>query len=307
MFRPFPSLPRLHRHIKEKHLSGSAKSIFPNQKSRNFISSQTQMSTSTVAANTAYVTIQPSHLQQQQSQSQQQTPAHMVNGQQQGNQAYSVSQPSSSYLAQVVPSTHQIVANGYVNGTPTAVAVAQTAFVAAPVQTLIHTNTSHSYHPYQQNFKGGNSSQHITMTSPQQHSNGPVIQSVQYCVPSTSHAIGDPGRTVVQAPKPIEPVFVAPPNSVQVKRVMHSEVYLRYIESLSNGPQRTVSKWNKNLGATSRNTPPPQKTLPTHWLKGAKEGGASEEEVVRALWKLRDHLLENTLNIAREVDLVGPL
>lgn len=32
--RPFPSLPRLHRHIKEKHLAASAKSIYPNQKSR---------------------------------------------------------------------------------------------------------------------------------------------------------------------------------------------------------------------------------------------------------------------------------
>lgn len=33
-FRPFPSLPRLHRHIKEKHLNTSAKSIYPNQRSK---------------------------------------------------------------------------------------------------------------------------------------------------------------------------------------------------------------------------------------------------------------------------------
>lgn len=65
----------------------------------------------------------------------------------------------------------------------------------------------------------------------QQHITAVPVHSVSYAAPSTSQqpTITDPGRTVVQAPKPAEPVFVAPPNSVQIKRVMHSEVYLRLV------------------------------------------------------------------------------
>lgn len=32
--KPFPSLPRLHRHIKEKHMPSSNKAIFPNQRTK---------------------------------------------------------------------------------------------------------------------------------------------------------------------------------------------------------------------------------------------------------------------------------
>lgn len=38
----------------------------------------------------------------------------------------------------------------------------------------------------------------------------------------------DAGRTVVHATqRPSEPIFVAPPNSIQVKRVLHSEAYVK--------------------------------------------------------------------------------
>lgn len=39
----------------------------------------------------------------------------------------------------------------------------------------------------------------------------------------------DPGRMVVHAAKAPEPVFVAPTSTVNVKRVLHSEVYLRLV------------------------------------------------------------------------------
>lgn len=44
------------------------------------------------------------------------------------------------------------------------------------------------------------------------------------------------------------------------------------------------------------------------WIsfQDAKDNGARDEEIVKALWRLRDQLLESTVNIAREVDLVGP-
>lgn len=38
----------------------------------------------------------------------------------------------------------------------------------------------------------------------------------------------------------------------------------------------------------------------------AKDNGVRDEEVVKALWRLRDALLESTVNIAREMDCTGP-
>lgn len=32
--KPFPSLPKLHRHLKEKHLPASTKALFPNQRAK---------------------------------------------------------------------------------------------------------------------------------------------------------------------------------------------------------------------------------------------------------------------------------
>lgn len=49
---------------------------------------------------------------------------------------------------QAVVSSHQLVANGYVNGT--AVAVAPTAYVATASPAVVHTSVPHGYHPYQQ-------------------------------------------------------------------------------------------------------------------------------------------------------------
>lgn len=57
----------------------------------------------------------------------------------------------------VVASTQQIVANGFVNGSGTAIAVAPTAYVTTTTPAVVHGATSHGYHPYQQvrqvNFK----------------------------------------------------------------------------------------------------------------------------------------------------------
>ncbi|KIH62927.1 hypothetical protein ANCDUO_06783 [Ancylostoma duodenale] len=67
--------------------------------------------------------------------------------------------------------------------------------------------------------------------------------------------ITDAGRTVVKA-QGAEPVFVAPPSSVHARRVLHSETYLRYIESLSSNRQRSVSKWDASLTTNPRNAQP---------------------------------------------------
>lgn len=102
---------------------------------------------------------------------------------------------------------------------------------------------------------------------------------------TTTQPLIDTGRTIVQAPpRSLEPVFMAPSNSVQVKRVMHSEAYVqyvydrkvilinnyffRYIESLHNSKnQKTVSKWENSLQSNFRNTMANQKKIPYDWIK----------------------------------------
>uniref|UniRef100_A0A914I7V8 Bromo domain-containing protein n=1 Tax=Globodera rostochiensis TaxID=31243 RepID=A0A914I7V8_GLORO len=134
----------------------------------------------------------------------------------------------------------------------------------------------------------------------------------------------DPGRTVVKAvPKMADPVFVEPSTSVKVQRVLHSEAYVRYIESMYNGvggnkAQRTVSKWDKNLQATQRNTTSStsvhfggissnsanRRQLAQDWIRLSSNGSKHrEEELMRALWKLRDQLIEGTTGIARHAEL----
>lgn len=45
---------------------------------------------------------------------------------------------------------------------------------------------------------------------------------------TTTQPLIDTGRTIVQAaPQHLEPVFMSSPNSIQVKRVMHSEAYVQ--------------------------------------------------------------------------------
>nr|CAC70156.1 polybromodomain protein [Brugia malayi] len=291
--KPFPSLPRLHRHIKEKHLATSAKSIYPNQRSKNYIPTYVPGSSasSVTPGTTTFVAVQQ--------------PA---NGSQQVHQTYTIQQAPLTYVTQAVVSTHQIVANGYVNGT--AVAVAPTAYLAA-TPTVVHTSSPHGYHPYQQVRQVTTSSTAQPIAVAAQNYTAVPLQTVSYTAPSTSQqpspVITDPGRTIVQAPKPAQPIFVAPPNTVQIKRVMHSEVYLKYIESLSSSQQKTVSKYSRSLLANQRNTTPSQKISTTQWLKEAKDNGVRDEEVVKALWRLRDALLESTVNIAREMDCAGPL
>ncbi|KAL3098913.1 hypothetical protein niasHT_024668 [Heterodera trifolii] len=158
--------------------------------------------------------------------------------------------------------------------------------------------------------------------------------------PNVQQMIIDPGRAVVNAmPKMALPVFVEPSASVKIQRVLHSEAYVRYIESMySNKVQRTVSKWDKNLQATQRNTTAMpssssasstsssataadsvffdaintsngidgknRKQLAQQWIRLSSNGSRRREEVLmRALWTLRDQLIEGTVGVARHAEL----
>uniref|UniRef100_A0A914L9F7 HMG box domain-containing protein n=1 Tax=Meloidogyne incognita TaxID=6306 RepID=A0A914L9F7_MELIC len=119
----------------------------------------------------------------------------------------------------------------------------------------------------------------------------------------------DPGRSIISTTSKqqalSEPSFVCPSTSVQVRRVVHSEAYIRYLESIHNSGagrhQRNVSKWDKTLTASARNTVVPEhKRLPYEWIRHSSNGSSyKEDEIVRALWKLREYLVEDTTGIKR--------
>ncbi|KAI6225826.1 hypothetical protein M3Y95_00738000 [Aphelenchoides besseyi] len=113
----------------------------------------------------------------------------------------------------------------------------------------------------------------------------------------------DASKTIVSAQPRPEPLFVPPPNSIKVKHVLHSEVYVRYIESLSQARQRTVSRYDHNLQRNPQMSNAVEKRkLPIDWIDKESYGKRREEEVVKALWKLRDGLYEDTLGIRRDTE-----
>uniref|UniRef100_A0AAX7V6G2 Protein polybromo-1 n=1 Tax=Astatotilapia calliptera TaxID=8154 RepID=A0AAX7V6G2_ASTCA len=105
-----------------------------------------------------------------------------------------------------------------------------------------------------------------------------------------------PGQAQMGQPalqQPSTPVFVSPPAKNQ--RVLHSEAYLRYIEGLT-AESSTVSKWDQALSVQKQDvrlTKEQESRLPSHWLKSK----GAHKTMADALWRLRDLMLRDTLNI----------
>ncbi|XP_036007438.1 protein polybromo-1 isoform X3 [Fundulus heteroclitus] len=105
--------------------------------------------------------------------------------------------------------------------------------------------------------------------------------------PGQSHV----GQTALHQPS--TPVFVSPPAKSQ--RLLHSEAYLRYIEGLS-AESSSVSKWDHALTVKKQDvrlTKEQESRLPSHWLKSK----GAHKTMADALWRLRDLMLRDTLNI----------
>lgn len=99
-------------------------------------------------------------------------------------------------------------------------------------------------------------------------------------------------KTVLSAPA-AEPLFVTVPPRPQ--RVLHSEAYLKYIESLQSDT-RFVTPWEKTLRATKDTTPAVDPTkLPMHWL-GPKSPEKSSD-ALDELWKLRNYMMKDIVTI----------
>ncbi|XP_074547684.1 polybromo 1, like isoform X2 [Halichoeres trimaculatus] len=108
-----------------------------------------------------------------------------------------------------------------------------------------------------------------------------------------------PGQGQPSHLQPTTPMFVAPPPKTQ--RVLHSEAYLKYIEGL-NSESSTVSKWDQTLRAQRRDahlTKEQESRLPAHWLKSK----GAHTTMADALWRLRDLMLRDSLNICQAHNL----
>ncbi|XP_053529985.1 protein polybromo-1 isoform X5 [Ictalurus punctatus] len=111
-----------------------------------------------------------------------------------------------------------------------------------------------------------------------------------------------PGQGQVGQPslqQPSTPIFVAPPPKPQ--RLLHSEAYLRYMEGL-NAESSTVSKWDQTLSARRKDvrlTKEQESRLPSHWLKSK----GAHSTMADALWRLRDLMLRDTLNIRQTYNI----
>ncbi|XP_068449464.1 polybromo 1, like isoform X5 [Clinocottus analis] len=108
-----------------------------------------------------------------------------------------------------------------------------------------------------------------------------------------------PGQGTPSHLQPTSPMFVAPPPKTQ--RVLHSEAYLKYIEGL-NSESTNISKWDQTLRAQRRDahmTKEQESRLPAHWLKSK----GAHTTMADALWRLRDLMLRDSLNICQGYNL----
>ncbi|XP_036593685.1 protein polybromo-1 isoform X9 [Trichosurus vulpecula] len=105
------------------------------------------------------------------------------------------------------------------------------------------------------------------------------------------------GQPVMQ--QPTTPMFVSPPPKTQ--RLLHSEAYLKYIEGLS-AESNSISKWDQTLAARRRDvhlSKEQESRLPSHWLKSK----GAHTTMADALWRLRDLMLRDTLNIRQAYNI----
>ncbi|XP_066252584.1 protein polybromo-1 isoform X2 [Euwallacea similis] len=112
----------------------------------------------------------------------------------------------------------------------------------------------------------------------------------------TSVIVAAPASTASAAAtssqKTTDPMFISVPPRPQ--RVLHSEAYIRYIEGL-NADQKHVTHWERSLHATPENCTPPDPEKLAHAATWLGKRADQHDNVVAALWQLRNHLLKDTL------------
>ncbi|KAL1241357.1 Protein polybromo-1 [Trichinella spiralis] len=214
--RPFPSLARLHRHIKEKHMPQSVKCLFPQNLGKHYIS----MSSSSGLDSAQLAQTSMSAFQQQQQQQQQQTEQHQYYQQQQ----YLEQQQQNAVLMSTPTPTHQ-----FSN-------VAQTQPIRyAPPGTSAHGayDNQTAGGAYPMHYSGQPLSPAVQQTMASSHG-GRVRSPASFSMPATpTKSSVDPGSILVRAlEKPVEPIQLQP-QVLRVSKVVHSKTYLNWARNRS--------------------------------------------------------------------------
>uniref|UniRef100_A0A0K0FHB2 Polybromo (inferred by orthology to a D. melanogaster protein) n=1 Tax=Strongyloides venezuelensis TaxID=75913 RepID=A0A0K0FHB2_STRVS len=332
--KPFPSIPRLFRHIKEKHLANAAKAMYPNQRGKNFFVYEHDDITKNGPclvytggvltkpfAQGGVFKHHPQGIPPEEHPTQSVTPCKQVQHKTPvNNHVQTSSKTLQNGTTQQCPPKNQPSQNGYISTSVPSQSAQQYVqakmngnTVLLPVngqgqQTVVLGQNQNGapiqmLQVHQQPISS--MQQNIVHTYQTQPSNStanisqpPTVPStVAYVTPSTNPNI-DPGRSVVLAPKQPEPVFVAPPvEAVRVKRALHSDTYKQYLETLhGKRRQNTISKWNKSV---EKRTTPGSKFNPFNFIRSDSNGKRPQEsDIVKAMWSLRDKLYEETSSLA---------
>ncbi|KAJ8985335.1 hypothetical protein NQ317_008366 [Molorchus minor] len=120
-------------------------------------------------------------------------------------------------------------------------------------------------------------------------------QSVNRPTPSaTPNPTSATAVVQTSVPKVQEPMFISVPPRPQ--RVLHSEAYIKYIEGLQ-AENKHVTQWERTLNATPENTLTPDMEKLQHVATWLGRKADQHDNVVAALWALRNQLLKDTLGL----------
>ncbi|OON18820.1 Bromodomain protein, partial [Opisthorchis viverrini] len=125
-----------------------------------------------------------------------------------------------------------------------------------------------------------------------------AMASLPSNVPGVGHVGTGHPPSQQQHLRPPSPIFVSTPP--RTSRVLHSEIYQRYINRLRKNAQGGLSDWRNQL-SVSADTAPNLSSNAMNQLAGNflanPQNHAHHASVTEAVWSLRDHLLEDALKI----------
>ncbi|CAD5207839.1 unnamed protein product [Bursaphelenchus okinawaensis] len=311
--KPFPSLPRLLRHIREKHMPASGKVIQPSQKGKHFFhylpqsepsNNSTKEQSHGLFINQPNGVVTPNAVAHKTALPLDGPPTATT------SVAY-VSTPSTSaaaqahtpqvYVQQSIPaqSTAHNTPHTSSHGTTQVVQVINGSNLTINGNQVAYLNGSST--PYQvivnhqpQTIQAQPGQQIVVQHSmPSQQQQSHIVVHGSTPVQQGQYALHQPQTSTFQAPAPPkpEPLFVPPPNSIKTKRVLHSLTYFKYVENMNKVRQRVNGHERpQKLRSDQR------KTL-IQWLGRDENQRVRDDELTRALNRLRDDMLDSSVNV----------
>ncbi|CAH8496888.1 unnamed protein product [Schistosoma intercalatum] len=134
---------------------------------------------------------------------------------------------------------------------------------------------------------------------PQSQPLAPNVMASVSVVPGTQFIQSQPQTipTQPQTGRPSSPMFVSVPP--RTSRVLHSEIYQRYISRLRKNAPGGLGDWHNQLSASLDTAPPVQPNIANQLIGNFFTDPKKVQScsVTEALWNLRDYLLEDALKI----------